>query len=168
MVSVFATLTDLMAHFEQQTSLADQLGFPGRGCLVANTSTEVAPHDSAVAEAVEKNNHRLKTGFAKAKCWGLSRRIRRARRGYVGFHRGSVVDVPQRGEPRTDSQCCFHIRGTPTDEAQKTMTRSETSFPDLAFWIATGSKWSLPVSLCCGGGGVLAEWSIPIIRWREA
>ncbi|MEL7528074.1 MAG: TetR/AcrR family transcriptional regulator, partial [Pseudomonadota bacterium] len=46
--------------------LAEENGLPGPGCLVANSATEVAPHDADVAHKVDAHNTRLRRGFASA------------------------------------------------------------------------------------------------------
>ncbi|MEO1114438.1 MAG: helix-turn-helix domain-containing protein [Pseudomonadota bacterium] len=61
-----ATLEDVAAYFERQISLAEENGLPGPGCLVANSATEVAPHDADVAHKVDAHNTRLRRGFASA------------------------------------------------------------------------------------------------------
>lgn len=61
-----ATLEDIAAYFERQISLAEENGLPGPGCLVANSATEVAPHDADVAHKVDAHNTRLRRGFASA------------------------------------------------------------------------------------------------------
>lgn len=54
----------LQAYFYQQIALAEQTGLPGPGCLVANSATEVAPHDDAVRALVDVHLQRLRAGFA--------------------------------------------------------------------------------------------------------
>lgn len=61
-----ADLKDVAAYFEQQIARAETAGLPGPGCLVANSATEVAPHDTAVLEKVETHNNRLRAGFLNA------------------------------------------------------------------------------------------------------
>ncbi|MEO0980376.1 MAG: TetR/AcrR family transcriptional regulator [Pseudomonadota bacterium] len=61
-----ATLEDIAAYFERQISLAEENGLPGPGCLVANSATEVAPHDADVARKVDAHSTRLRRGFASA------------------------------------------------------------------------------------------------------
>jgi len=61
-----AKLKEVAAYFEQQIALAETAGLPGPGCLVANSATEVAPHDAAVLEKVEAHNNRLRAGFVNA------------------------------------------------------------------------------------------------------
>ncbi|WP_269581247.1 TetR/AcrR family transcriptional regulator [Roseibium sp. Sym1] len=61
-----ARLKEVAAYFEQQIARAETTGLPGPGCLVANSATEVAPHDSAVLDKVEQHNNRLRSGFLNA------------------------------------------------------------------------------------------------------
>lgn len=61
-----ASLKEVATYFEQQIALAETSGLPGPGCLVANSATEVAPHDSAVFQKVEEHNNRLRAGFLNA------------------------------------------------------------------------------------------------------
>jgi len=61
-----ATTEDIRSYFEHQISLAEEHGLPGPGCFVANSSTEVAPHDADVAAAVQRHHDRLVTGFSAA------------------------------------------------------------------------------------------------------
>lgn len=61
-----ATLKDIAAYFEQQISLAEESGLPGPGCLVANSATEVAPHDRDVQRKIDAHNNRLRRGFSAA------------------------------------------------------------------------------------------------------
>lgn len=53
-------------YFETQISLAEDIGLPGFGCLVANAATETAPHDQLVAAKVDIHHRRLKSGFCRA------------------------------------------------------------------------------------------------------
>ena len=64
--SADAGLNTISQYFETQISLAESMGLPGPGCLVANATTETAPHDSSIAKEVERHNRRLKDGFFKA------------------------------------------------------------------------------------------------------
>jgi TetR/AcrR family transcriptional regulator, transcriptional repressor for nem operon len=59
-----ADLAAIERFFETQIALAEVLGFPGPGCLVANAATETAPHDTQIASEVTAHHLRLKTGFA--------------------------------------------------------------------------------------------------------
>lgn len=61
-----ATFDDIAAYFEQQIALAERNGLPGPGCLVANSATEVAPHDDEVQRKIDQHNDRLRRGFASA------------------------------------------------------------------------------------------------------
>lgn len=58
-----AGLSELKDYFETQITLAENMGLPGPGCLIANTSTETAPHDPEVMHYVEMHNQRLEDGF---------------------------------------------------------------------------------------------------------
>lgn len=58
-----ASLKDIENYFEHQIALAESTGLPGLGCLVANASTEIAPHDKDVEAKVLFHNARLKRGF---------------------------------------------------------------------------------------------------------
>jgi TetR/AcrR family transcriptional regulator, transcriptional repressor for nem operon len=64
--SAGATLESIALYFETQISLAEQRGFPGPGCFVANSATEVAPHDEDVRAKVDAHNARLLAGFLHA------------------------------------------------------------------------------------------------------
>ncbi len=61
-----ADLDTVAAYFEHQIALAEHIGLPGPGCLVANTATEVAPHDAAALEKVHAHHGRLHGGFRNA------------------------------------------------------------------------------------------------------
>ncbi|MEM6495576.1 MAG: helix-turn-helix domain-containing protein [Pseudomonadota bacterium] len=61
-----ATLDDVEAYFLQQIALADSVGLPGPGCLMANTMTEVAPHKAQALTIVSHHNERLRSGFENA------------------------------------------------------------------------------------------------------
>lgn len=61
-----ANLQDIERYFETQIALAEQIGLPGQGCLVANAATETAPHDELAAEEVRLHMNRLATGFSRA------------------------------------------------------------------------------------------------------
>ncbi|MEP5760006.1 MAG: TetR/AcrR family transcriptional regulator [Litoreibacter sp.] len=61
-----ANLGSIAEYFETQISLGDAHGLPGPGCFVANSSTEMAPHDAKTKEAVAKHNARLRAGFENA------------------------------------------------------------------------------------------------------
>ena len=64
--SVDSGLAEIKSYFETQIALAESIGLPGPGCLVANAMTETAPHNTAVAKQVEAHNARLTAGFLKA------------------------------------------------------------------------------------------------------
>ena len=59
-------LAGIRAYFETQIDLAESVGLPGPGCLVANAMTETAPHDERVAAKVAEHNQCLATTFEKA------------------------------------------------------------------------------------------------------
>lgn len=61
-----ATLDAITAYFEQQIACGEAAGLPGFGCLMANTMTEVAPCNGAVAAIVARHNGRLQSGFCAA------------------------------------------------------------------------------------------------------
>lgn len=61
-----AGLPQIAAYFETQIARAETAGLPGPGCLVANTATELAPHDPDAAAEVARHNARLAAGFANA------------------------------------------------------------------------------------------------------
>ena len=61
-----ATLNEVNSFFVQQIALAETVGLPGPGCLMANTMTEVAPHQTPVLALVAQHNDRLKAGFENA------------------------------------------------------------------------------------------------------
>lgn len=61
-----AGLDDVAQYFETQIAMAELVGLPGPGCLVANAMTETAPHDPNIANEVCKHNERLHKGFANA------------------------------------------------------------------------------------------------------
>lgn len=58
-----ADLSSVAAYFETQISAAEQVGLPGPGCFVANSATEVAPHDTTTLSQVAAHNARLRAGF---------------------------------------------------------------------------------------------------------
>ncbi len=53
-------------YYEHQIARGAASGLPGPGCLMANTMTEVAPHDAAVSRIVTGHNVRLHVGFRNA------------------------------------------------------------------------------------------------------
>ncbi len=58
---------EAVAHYLKfQIARAEQAGLPGPGCLIANTLTEIAPHDPEVHAAAQRHNRRLKKGIATA------------------------------------------------------------------------------------------------------
>lgn len=61
-----ANLVSVAAFFETQISAAEAMGLPGPGCLIANSMTEVAPHDADVQALVDEHFDRLRRGFAGA------------------------------------------------------------------------------------------------------
>jgi len=61
-----ATLAEVAGYFEHQIALAEKSGLPGPGCLMANTMTEIAPHDASARASVENHNERLREGFRNA------------------------------------------------------------------------------------------------------
>ncbi len=61
-----ATLSEVEAYFHYQIERAESGGLPGPGCLIANTITEVAPHDVEIYQRVNAHNERLFLGFRKA------------------------------------------------------------------------------------------------------
>jgi TetR/AcrR family transcriptional regulator, transcriptional repressor for nem operon len=69
-----ANLGAIEAYFETQIALAERVGLPGPGCLVANAMTETAPHDTEVRLQVELHNERLRAGFRNA-LWQAADRL---------------------------------------------------------------------------------------------
>lgn len=61
-----ASTADIRNYFLIQIDLAAEMGLPGPGCLMANSMTDVAPHDPEVRQHVESHNKRLARGFANA------------------------------------------------------------------------------------------------------
>lgn len=61
-----SNLASVAAFFEKQISAAEAMGFPGPGCLIANSMTEVAPRDADVQAMVDQHFDRLRRGFAGA------------------------------------------------------------------------------------------------------
>ena len=59
-------LGGIRAYFETQIKLAERIGLPGPGCLVANAMTETAPHDEGIATKVAAHNQRLTEAFENA------------------------------------------------------------------------------------------------------
>ena len=61
-----ATLQSVAGYFEFQIARGEDAGLPGPGCLMANTLTEVAPHNARIAAVVGAHNDRLRAGFLRA------------------------------------------------------------------------------------------------------
>jgi TetR/AcrR family transcriptional regulator, transcriptional repressor for nem operon len=61
-----AGLDAIAEFFETQIRRGEAAGLPGAGCLMANTMSEVAPHDPAIFEIVAQHNQRLHAGFVNA------------------------------------------------------------------------------------------------------
>ncbi|WP_119165968.1 TetR/AcrR family transcriptional regulator [Algihabitans albus] len=61
-----ADLATIAAYFEFQISRGEAAGLPGPGCFVANSATEVAPHDTDTMAKVAEHNDRLRRGFRNA------------------------------------------------------------------------------------------------------
>lgn len=61
-----ASLKDIAAYFEHQISAAEEIGLPGPGCFVANSATEIAPHDTDVKQKIDHHHARLRRGFRNA------------------------------------------------------------------------------------------------------
>lgn len=61
-----AGLDAVARFFEHQIVQAEASGLPGAGCLIANTLTEVAPHNPSVSAFVRQYNGRLQLGFRNA------------------------------------------------------------------------------------------------------
>ena len=61
-----AGLSAIAGYFETQIAKAEALGLPGPGCLIANTMTELGPHDRDVLDRVNWHNQRLHAGFKNA------------------------------------------------------------------------------------------------------
>lgn len=64
--SVSAGLDDITQYFEAQIVLAESVGLPGPGCMVANAMTETAPALPSIAAEVEAHHQRLRAGFRSA------------------------------------------------------------------------------------------------------
>jgi len=58
-----ANLESVALYFETQIAAAETAGLPGLGCFVANSATEVAPHDADTLARVAEHNDRLRAGF---------------------------------------------------------------------------------------------------------
>lgn len=61
-----AGLSSFAAYFDFQISRAEKAGLPGPGCFVANSTTELAHHDTDVMKAVSQHTNRLVAGFSSA------------------------------------------------------------------------------------------------------
>lgn len=61
-----ADLSSIAAYFDFQITAGEAAGLPGPGCFVANSATEVAPHDADVHRQVSLHNARLHQGFEAA------------------------------------------------------------------------------------------------------
>lgn len=61
-----ADLAALERYFLTQIDRAESVGLPGPGCLIANTMTEIAPHDPEICGLVNAHNERLHNGFVNA------------------------------------------------------------------------------------------------------
>ena len=60
-----AGLAEIAAFLEYQISRLAAHGLPGIGCLFANTLTELAAHDDAVAARIRAHHQRLARGFSR-------------------------------------------------------------------------------------------------------
>jgi len=61
-----ATLEQVLAFYHFNIDRSEAKGLPGSGCLMANTLTEVAPHDRAIRQVVNRHILRLRNGFKNA------------------------------------------------------------------------------------------------------
>jgi len=61
-----ATLVEVAEYFEVQIAASEAGGLPRPGCLLANTMTELAPHDATILHCVNRHNERLRSGFLTA------------------------------------------------------------------------------------------------------
>ena len=64
--TVDADLSSIQAYFDYQIEQAEKIGLPGPGCLIANTLTELAPHQSDIQALVLAHQNRLQNGFFAA------------------------------------------------------------------------------------------------------
>jgi TetR/AcrR family transcriptional regulator, transcriptional repressor for nem operon len=58
-----ATLQSIASFYDYQFKRGKNSGWPPSGCLMANTMTELAPHDEVAADKVWQHNKRLHAGF---------------------------------------------------------------------------------------------------------
>jgi TetR/AcrR family transcriptional regulator, transcriptional repressor for nem operon len=58
-----ATLQTIANYYDYQFTRAKNSRRPPSGCLMANTMTELAPHDEVAADKVWQHNQRLQAGF---------------------------------------------------------------------------------------------------------
>jgi TetR/AcrR family transcriptional regulator, transcriptional repressor for nem operon len=61
-----ATWKTVADYFEFVIGRAEKFGWPPPGCLMANTMTELAPHNATAFERVAEHNARLHSGFRNA------------------------------------------------------------------------------------------------------
>jgi TetR/AcrR family transcriptional repressor of nem operon len=61
-----ASISAILAYFDALIDLDVQRGLPGPGCLMANSMTEVAPHDEEVQASVRAHFDRVRGGFTRA------------------------------------------------------------------------------------------------------
>lgn len=61
-----AGLSAITGYLEQQIARAITVGLPGPGCLLANTMTEIAPHDAQIEGVIDAHLTRLRQGFNRA------------------------------------------------------------------------------------------------------
>ncbi|GAB5486274.1 MAG: TetR/AcrR family transcriptional regulator [Parasphingorhabdus sp.] len=61
-----AGLAEIEAYLRGGVAGIEDMGLPGRGCLMGNTLTEVAPHDNEITKVVRAHYDRLTDGFAGA------------------------------------------------------------------------------------------------------
>lgn len=61
-----AGMNEIAAFFEHQIANAERSGLPGPGCLIANSTTELASKDAEVRAFVDRHLSRLGDGFSRA------------------------------------------------------------------------------------------------------
>ena len=61
-----ADLSSVRDYFHHQIKRAEEVGLPGPGCLMANTLTELAPHEGDIEALVRGHQTRLRNGFLSA------------------------------------------------------------------------------------------------------